>query len=77
MVEKISEVPEYDHVGLKTIEAITSKLGENERIMFTSEILKVNRLGLKNDRILLLTNHRLINVQIKPQRCETDTDIID
>ena len=67
MVEKVSRV--MDYLDFKKNDAILNRLDGDEKILITTEMLKLNRLGLKNDRLLLLTSHRLINVESKLQHC--------
>ena len=66
MVERKSKSNyEHDYLEFQNNTVIREKLALNEQILFTIETQKMNRFNLYNDRILLLTNHRLINIEKK------------
>ena len=52
-----------DHLQFKHDAAIMNQLDQNEHIVFSCEVVKFNRFGMKQPRNLLLTTHQLCNVK--------------
>ena len=52
-----------DHLQFKHDSQIQAQLDANEHIVFSCQVLKYNRFGMKQTRNLLLTTHQICNVK--------------
>ena len=52
-----------DYLNFKYDQEIKNQLEKDEHIVFSVEVIKFNRFGLKQSRNLLLTTHHLANVK--------------
>jgi len=46
-----------DHLNFKFDDEIMSQLDNNEHIVFSCKVIKINRFGMKQERNLLLTTN--------------------
>ena len=56
----------FDHLGLatdnKALKALTSNSAGNDTVVFSAKMLKINRHGKAQNRVLLITNRHIFNI---------------
>lgn len=62
-MEENKELQGYDSLDVKSTSAITSQLREDEVIYFSGNVTKFNRMGWKQERLMLITNLAIYNVK--------------
>lgn len=52
-----------DHLNFRNEALVMNQLEPNEHIVFSCKVLKYNRFGIKQERYLLLTTKKIVNVK--------------
>ena len=62
-MEDSKELEGYDELNVKNMDDITSQLKSNERIFFSGNVTKFNRMDWKQERLFLVTNLAIYNIK--------------
>ena len=62
-------IPQYDLIGLSEVKWLQKMLEPNEeKILLSAKITKMNRFGVKQDRVFFVTNKCLYNYSLKKNK---------
>lgn len=62
-MEDAKELEGYDELNVKYMDEITSQLKSNEKIFFSGNVTKFNRMDWKQERLFLVTNLAIYNIK--------------